>query len=99
MSDVISFTYKDFKTSLTKVTTNADDVLIFKFSPTSGQEDIKTSMDIIQEVFPDNQVIALCGDDDLLIANPTEAIDMLEKMIAKIKLLHDTPKSGIILSE
>jgi hypothetical protein len=51
----------------------------------------------IQDTFPDNPVIAMMNDIDVLIQNADDAIAMLDGMKAKIQIVKDTPADKKII--
>ena len=69
------------------VTIGKEDVLIFKYSIDLDMEEVEQIRRIINIEFPNNKVLGLCDDIKLLEQNPKEAIDMLSKMIAHIKIV------------
>ena len=97
MADEIKFSIKDFKTIVSALEVHDKDVVIFKFDPDMDAETLQACSDTLNEVFTDNQVVGITSDIDVLIQSPKEAIDMLEKMIAKIKLLNGVTESKLIV--
>ena len=79
---------EDISDYISTLHVNPNDVVLYKFDPYIFPEDLKAIDDAVNSAFPDNQVIGLVKDIDVLVQSPEEAIDMLEKMLAKIKLLH-----------
>ena len=75
-----------------------DAVAILKYDPYMEYEDMESIHRYVETALG-RTTIGFVGDIDLLIENAPEAIDMLEKMIAKIKIQQGTPNtSKIILS-
>lgn len=74
---------------------NEGDVILFKF-PEGLADDAVYIKDVLQAEFPDHKVIGLTNDIDLFIQNADEAVDMLEKMIAHIKVTAGTQKKIVL---
>lgn len=79
---------EDISDHISTLQVNPGDVVLFRFGPDMLPKDLQPIYDSLTSAFPDNQVIGLAKDIDVLIQSPKEAIDMLEKMITKIKLIH-----------
>ena len=73
------------------------DVVLFKFDPDIDATTLQYCHNTLTAFFENNQVLGITSDIDVLIQSPNEAIDMLEKMIAKIKLLHGVQQSKLIV--
>lgn len=74
------------------------DVIIFKFDPqlVDGVE-TEYIRESLSTIYPDNVVIGIADDIELLEKNPEQAIDMLEKMIAHIKVKSGIKKPDIVI--
>lgn len=81
----------------TTVTVKPDDVILLRYHSDIDPENVQISVDALKDEFPDNKVLAITDDMDLLVANPEQAIDLLERMIGHIKVTAYT-KPKIILS-
>ena len=68
------------------------DVILFKYPSDVYPEDALLIKDILQAEFPEHKVVGLTKDVDLLVENADEAVAMLEKMIAHIKISSTVPK-------
>ncbi len=64
------------------------DVIMFRFGDELLPDDLMMIKEMLSVEFPNNKVVGLTKDVDALISSPKEAIEMLEKMIAKIKILN-----------
>ena len=69
-------------------TVNKDDVILFKYSDDMLQDEIVQVRDALQAEFPDNKVLGLTDNVELLVQSGQEAVDMLNRMIAHIKILN-----------
>ena len=69
-------------------TVNKDDVILFKYSDDMTGDEIVQVRDALQAEFPDNKVLGLTDNVELLVQSGQEAVDMLNKMIAHIKILN-----------
>ena len=74
-----------------------DDVIFLKFDPEIDPEDLQESMYAVRDAFPDNEVLGICNNMDVLSQNPKESIEMLEKMIAHIKIIVGTASDKKII--
>ena len=75
--------------SLEKFDPAEADVIMFRYNPDEVfPEDAMQIRDILKNEFPNNKVIGLTNDIELLCQNPNEAIDMLNRMIAHIKIVN-----------
>ena len=81
-------TQDELKQAISTIKVADDDVILFRFKETMLQDNIQYTFQTLQDSFPDNLVIGLADDVNVLVNNPADSIDMLEKMIAKIKLVH-----------
>lgn len=52
---------------------------------------------LLQKIYPDNPVVALVDDVDILIQNPDQAISLLDSIKAKISILKDTDDTSKII--
>lgn len=73
--------------SVTKSELGDNDVIICKFSTNISPVEVEIAHKQLQHEFEGHKVLMLCDDLDLMIQNPDEAISMLEKMIAHIKIM------------
>jgi len=78
----------DILDKISTMTVKENDVIVFKFASDFKAEEANNVLETLQEAFPNNQILGMVDDVELLVNSPAEAIDMFEKMIAKIKLLH-----------
>lgn len=62
-----------------------------------GAEGLQHIVQNLQITYPNNPVIAIMNDMDVLIQEADQAIEMLEGMIAKIKIVKDTPAEKKII--
>lgn len=67
------------------------DVILFKYPDDTLPEDASLVSDILKTEFPNNKVIGINKNLDLLVENADEAVAMLEKMIAHIKIVSNRP--------
>ena len=75
--------------NISKSEVNDNDVIICKFNPESLQPaDMQYVHKMMQAEFPNNKVLMIANDLDLLSQNPNEAIALLEKMIAHIRIVN-----------
>jgi hypothetical protein len=81
-------THDELKQAISTIKVANDDVILFRFKETMLPDNVQYTFQTLQASFPDNLVIGLADDVDVLVNNPADSIDMLEKMIAKIKLVH-----------
>ena len=70
------------------------DVVVIMFDEIDGVPEL---VQRLQEMYPDNPVIAIHKNIDLLIEQADEALEMLDGMKAKISILHDTPTTSKII--
>ena len=68
------------------------DVILFKYPDDTLPEDARLMSDILKAEFPNNKVLGITKNVDLLVENVDEAVAMLEKMIAHIKISSNRPK-------
>ena len=88
------------KLSLNKITVSDNDVILFKVDKDCGLDDYEFAgyLNAVKETIEETckcPVIGFVGDIDLLVENADEAIDMLNGMIAKVKVrsaVKDTSK-------
>lgn len=73
-----------------------EDVVIFRYPSSTDPSDATLIKDILKSEFPNNKVLGLTQDIDLLIENASDAVDMLEKMIAHIKVMEGNQKKIIL---
>ena len=66
------------------------DVILFKYPDDTPPEDARLMSDILKAEFPNNKVLGITK--NLLVENVDEAVAMLEKMIAHIKISSNKPK-------
>lgn len=66
---------------------DADSVIMFKFKDGMAAEDIGVLRDILKEEFPNNKVIGIHEDINVLAMDREKAIELLNKMIAHIKIM------------
>ena len=73
-------------------------VVQFRFDPnTVDAVEADYIRELLSTAYPDNIVIGIVEDIELLVNNPEQAIDMLEKMIAHIKVKSGINKPDIII--
>lgn len=72
------------------------DVILFKYPDDTPPEDARLMSDILKAEFPNNKVLGITKNVDLLVENVDEAVAMLEKMIAHIKVTAGTQKKIIL---
>lgn len=70
--------------------------LIFMFPVEYGSM-IAEIAPVIQKIYPDNPVIAVVNDIDILVENADDALDLLDNMKAKISILKDTGSTNKII--
>ena len=70
------------------------DVVVIMFDEIDGVPEL---VQRLQDMYPDNPVIAIHKNIDLLIEQADEALEMLDGMKAKISILHDTPTTSKII--
>lgn len=74
-----------------------DEVIIFRYDQESvSPDDALLVRDMLQVEFPDNKVLGLTSDIDFLIENADAAVQMLEKMIAHIKVMEGNQKKIVL---
>ena len=104
-----SVTMTEFKSKLSKLTeedsvivdtlkVEEDDTITLMF-PESYISDIGDMVKNLQDTYPNNPVIAVINDMDMLVQNADDALEMLEGMKAKISILKDTPSDKKIVTE
>lgn len=74
--------------TLSKLDVNDNSVIVFKYSSEMDPSDVKLIRDLLQVEFPSNTVLGITSEIDVLSMYPKEAIEMLEKMIAHIKIVN-----------
>lgn len=60
-------------------------------------DDLRSWVQCVQDTYPDNPVLAILSDIDVLIQNADDAIAMLDGMKAKIQIVKDTPSEKKIV--
>lgn len=81
------------------VTTKVDpeSVIVFRYDDeVVSPEDAMLVKDILKSEFPDNKVLGLTCNIEFLVENADAAVDMLEKMIAHIKVMDGNQKKIIL---
>lgn len=74
-----------------------ESVILFRYDDeVVSPEDAMLVKDILKSEFPDNKVLGLTSNVDFLIDNADAAVDMLEKMIAHIKVMDGNQKKIIL---
>lgn len=74
--------------SVEKIQPKEGDVIFFRYSSADvTPEDAIQIRDVLKSEFPNNKVLGLTSDVQLLCENREEAIDMLNRMIAHIKIV------------
>lgn len=66
-----------------------EDIILFRFPLESGVaygDEIEAIRQVLAAEFPGHKVLGLCNDVDLYSASPDDAIELLNKMIAHIKI-------------
>lgn len=71
---------------------NEGDVILFRYPSDVDPEDAVLMKDVLQAEFPEHKVLGVTKDIDLLVENSDDAVAMLEKMIAHIKIASNRPK-------
>lgn len=64
-----------------------------------GAEGLQQIVQNLQTTYPNNPVVAIMNNMDVLIQEADQAIEMLEGMIAKIKIVKDTPADKKIITD
>ena len=82
------------KSKIEALATNVkeDDVILFKYPSDTEPDDVMLIKDVLRSEFPDNKVLGLTSDVELLIQNADEAVELLENMIAHIKITSNKPQ-------
>lgn len=62
-----------------------DSVIIFRFPPGIDPEFANWLQHHLESQFPDNKVVGIVGDLEIMIQNEAEAVKVLESMIEKVK--------------
>ena len=86
-----------FKNTVSKLEVNEHDVLILKFDPDITQEELNGLMNIMHGEFPDNKVLAMTNIMEIMCESPGDAINLLEGMIAHIRVTDAVKKPSIII--
>lgn len=74
---------------VSKLDISDNDVIICKFDPnTIDSAELSFLKQVFDSEFPNNKVLLLANDIDLLSQNPKEAIELLERMIAHIRIVN-----------
>lgn len=74
-----------------------ESVILFRYDDeVVDPEDAMLIKDILKSEFPDNKVLGLTSNVDFLIENAADAVAMLEKMIAHIKVMDGNQKKIIL---
>ena len=74
-----------------------ESVILFRYDDeVVSPEEAMLVKDILKSEFPDNKVLGLTSDIDFLVENADAAVDMLEKMIAHIKVMDGNQKKIIL---
>lgn len=74
-----------------------DSVILFRYDDeVVDPEDAMLVKDILKSEFPDNKVLGLTSNVDFLVENAADAVAMLEKMIAHIKVMDGNQKKIIL---
>lgn len=85
--------------SIEAIATQVDEnkVILFRYDDeVISPEDAMLVKDILKSEFPDNRVLGLTSNVDFLVENADAAVDMLEKMIAHIKVMNGNQKKIIL---
>lgn len=104
-----SVTMTEFKSKLSKLTeedsiivdtlkVEEDDTITLMF-PESYISDVGIMVKNLQDTYPNNPVIAVINDMDMLVQNADDALEMLEGMKTKISILKDTPSDKKIVTD
>lgn len=64
-----------------------------------GADGLQQIVQNLQTTYPNNPVVAIMNNIDVLIQEADQAIEMLEGMIAKIKIVKDTPADKKIITD
>lgn len=102
-----SVTITEFKSKLSKLTEDdyavvdtvkveEDDTITIMF-PESYIDEIGSAVKYLQDTYPNNPVIAIIDNMDMLIQNADDALEMLDGMKNKISILKDTPADKKII--
>ena len=102
-----SVTITEFKSKLSKLTEDdyavvdtvkveEDDTITIMF-PESYIDEIGSAVKYLQDTYPNNPVIAIIDNMDMLIQNADDALEMLDGMRNKISILRDTPADKKII--
>lgn len=73
-----------------------DAVVIFRYPADTDPSDAVLMKDTLKSEFPNNKVLGLTQDVDFLIENADDAVAMLEKMIAHIKVMDGNQKKIVL---
>ena len=79
-----------FKANVATLTVEPDDVLMLKFDPDILPPELETMMNILRAEFPNNKVLGITSNMDILCEQRDDAIALLEGMLAHIKIVGDT---------
>lgn len=76
---------------------DSESVILFRYDDELiTPEDAMLIKDILKSEFPDNKVLGLTSNIDFLVENADAAVDMLEKMIAHIKVMDGNQKNIVL---
>lgn len=92
-----NFNLKEFRDEMSLLPVKKDDVIIFKFDPDMNEETLQYINGTLNGLFPDNPVLGLTADVDVLIQSPKEAVEMLEKMIEKVTSAQSVSKENKLI--
>ena len=72
------------------------EAVVISFPP-ERMEPIPALSNFMQKNYPNNPVIGIVNDIDLLVSNADEALELLDNMKAKISILKDTDRASKII--
>lgn len=87
------------KIDVAKVNLKDDDVILFRYPIDTDPADASLMKDILKSEFPNNKVLGITSNVELLIENADDAIAMLEQMIAHIKVMQPIQAQKKIIIE
>lgn len=67
-----------------------DEVVTLMFPESVPAENVQNVVNYLREVFPDNPIIGILSDMDVLVQNSDDALAMLDGMKAKINIMRGT---------